>query len=364
MRNVSFVLTGAAALGLALSGLVMPSDVSAKEFYAGKTIKILIGRGPGSGTDATVRSFAKHWAKHIPGKPKIIPQNMKGVPTWNFIYEKAKPNGMTVAFSPYNPIPGMLKQKGFRAVFAKMEFLGGFVNPPMLYARIPKVTTNGATLKVNGALYGGQRPALRFDLLGRITLDLLGAEYRYTTGFGGGKKGLNAMRRSEVDLQTVGLNLYRLSIERALINTGKAAPLYYYTFPQAPNIASKIFGDIPSFSERYKQIKGKAPSGEKYDVYKWMGKTLNGLSYAAFLPPGTDQKAMAILLKAFKATAKDPAYRAEQKKMFGFNLPYVTKKGGEDVINTMTNAPQKYKTFMANYIKAGAKHNRKKKKKK
>jgi tripartite-type tricarboxylate transporter receptor subunit TctC len=350
---------------MAVTGYAVPSDVEAKDYYAGKTITVLIGRSPGSGTDATVRSFTKFWAKYIPGNPKIINKNTKGFPAFNIVYEKGKKDGTMLAFTPYDPVSPMTKRKGFRADYGKMSFVGGFVNPPMLYVLNKKLKNKDDIMKMKGAIYGGQRPTLRFDLMGRITMDIMGNDYKYTTGFGGGKKVLNAMRRGEVDLQTVGLNLYRLTAEPALVKTGKAIPLWHYDFPQAPQMAKKVFGpEIPSFEAHYTKVHGKKPSGELWDIYKWMAKTVNGLSYSAWMPPGVNQEAYKALRASFAKTAKDPAYRAEQLKMFGFNLPVVDHATGLDVVKAMTDASPARVAFMNKYIKEGAKHKIKKKKKK
>ena len=361
-RNL--VILGAATIAAATTSWTVPAS-AADPYYKGKTITVLIGRGPGSGTDATVRSFTKYWSKYIPGNPKIINKNTKGFAAFNTVYEKGKPDGTLITFTPYDPVSPMTKRKGFRADYGKMSFVGGFVNPPMLYALTKVIKSNNDIMKMKGAIYGGQRPTLRFDLMGRITQDIMGNDYRYTTGFGGGKKVLNAMRRGEIHLQTVGLNLYRLTAERALVKTGKAIPLWHYDFPQAPMMAKEVFGpEIPSFEAHYTKIHGKKPSGEMWDIYKWMAKTVNGLSYSAWMPPGVKKEAYEALLASFEKTAKDPAYLAEQKKMFGFNLPVVDRATGLDVVKAMTDATPAQVSFLNKYIKEGAKHKIKKKKKK
>ena len=47
-------------------------------FFAGKTITILIGYAAGGTYDATARLIARHMAKHIPGQPIMLPQNLTG----------------------------------------------------------------------------------------------------------------------------------------------------------------------------------------------------------------------------------------------------------------------------------------------
>jgi tripartite-type tricarboxylate transporter receptor subunit TctC len=45
-------------------------DVAA--FYKGKTLRIVVGSGVGSGYDITARVLSRHMAAHIPGNPTII----------------------------------------------------------------------------------------------------------------------------------------------------------------------------------------------------------------------------------------------------------------------------------------------------
>src|SRR3954452_20213018 len=50
----------------------------AKAFYAGKTLKIIVGLPPGGGADAYARLVQRHFSRHVPGRPTIVTQNMPG----------------------------------------------------------------------------------------------------------------------------------------------------------------------------------------------------------------------------------------------------------------------------------------------
>jgi tripartite-type tricarboxylate transporter receptor subunit TctC len=56
---------------------VQPAQ-SAQNFYAGKTIKLIVGLPPGGGADAYARLLQRHLGRHIPGMPAILIQNMPG----------------------------------------------------------------------------------------------------------------------------------------------------------------------------------------------------------------------------------------------------------------------------------------------
>src|SRR6188768_3149160 len=49
-----------------------------EDFYRGKTLRMLIGYGPGGGYDIYGRLVAEFLPRHLPGKPTIIAQNMPG----------------------------------------------------------------------------------------------------------------------------------------------------------------------------------------------------------------------------------------------------------------------------------------------
>src|SRR5215813_11443700 len=47
-------------------------------FYGGKTVRMVVGIGVGSGYDTNARLLARHLVNHIPGNPAIIVQNQPG----------------------------------------------------------------------------------------------------------------------------------------------------------------------------------------------------------------------------------------------------------------------------------------------
>ena len=63
----------------ALAGLIAPAQAQdAQSFYAGKSIKLIVGLPPGGGADAYARILQRHLSRHIPGAPTIVAQNMPG----------------------------------------------------------------------------------------------------------------------------------------------------------------------------------------------------------------------------------------------------------------------------------------------
>ena len=68
-----------AAVCLALAAPAAPAAAQdTASFYRGKTVRIVVGFSSGGGYDVYARVLARHLARHIPGNPSVIVQNMPG----------------------------------------------------------------------------------------------------------------------------------------------------------------------------------------------------------------------------------------------------------------------------------------------
>jgi tripartite-type tricarboxylate transporter receptor subunit TctC len=91
-------LTIGAAVGLAatlVSSVPMQAEPIA-DFYRGKTLRMLVGYGPGGGYDIYGRLVAEFLPRHLPGNPTIFTQNMPGAGSFvaaKYIYEIAPKDG-------------------------------------------------------------------------------------------------------------------------------------------------------------------------------------------------------------------------------------------------------------------------------
>jgi tripartite-type tricarboxylate transporter receptor subunit TctC len=85
------------ALGSALISTTLTAR--AEDFYKGKTLRFVCGAAAGGGYDTYTRAVARHIAKHIPGKPGTVVENMEGAGTLiaaNYMYNNAEPDGLTI----------------------------------------------------------------------------------------------------------------------------------------------------------------------------------------------------------------------------------------------------------------------------
>jgi tripartite-type tricarboxylate transporter receptor subunit TctC len=98
------------------------------DFYRGKTIRIVVGYSAGGGFDTYSRAIARHLAKHIPGKPAVIVENMPGAAglvAANSIYRAGRPDGLTIVNFQGTQVMGqILGREGVEFDARKFEWVG------------------------------------------------------------------------------------------------------------------------------------------------------------------------------------------------------------------------------------------------
>ncbi len=347
-----------AALLIITTSLTGCGDTAETEFYAGKTIFVYVGRPPGSGADLAVRSFVRFWQEHIPGRPTMVVKNVPGGAgsrVWNLAWDKKNPNDLEIFFSPVSGMAVITQQEGLRADLSKLPLIGALMSPNMTFARTERLSSAEDLPNVKGLQFGGQAPAHRFSILGRLSLDILGVEYRNVSGFSGSSDVFNAVRRKEVDIQTAPLNFYRFTVEPNVVRNGEVIPLWYNPVidQKGDVVPLEAAGDIPSFIDYYQSVKGEPPAGELFDIYKWLLPHVNGIVYGAFLPRDSSEQTVQMLRDSFAAVTEDKDYLVEEQKMFGFNLPVVKPQQGTAIIDSMANAPENVTVFLEQYIQQG-----------
>ena len=109
--------------------VLLSQAVHAREFYDGKTIKVVVGYAPGGGYDFYARMLARYMGKYIPGNPAFIVENMPGagsLASANYMYKLAKPDGLTLGHFSGSLFP--LQAMGQNEIAfdgAKFEHVGG-----------------------------------------------------------------------------------------------------------------------------------------------------------------------------------------------------------------------------------------------
>jgi len=78
MSRSSLNVAALSALAIALAAAGANDATAQSGFYAGKTVRIVVGSSAGGGYDTYARAIAPFLGEHLPGKPTVVVQNMPG----------------------------------------------------------------------------------------------------------------------------------------------------------------------------------------------------------------------------------------------------------------------------------------------
>src|SRR3954464_282280 len=63
---------------LIVGALPPATPAAAADYYAGKSVDMIVGNYPGGGFDIYARAAARHLGRNIPGNPTIVVKNLPG----------------------------------------------------------------------------------------------------------------------------------------------------------------------------------------------------------------------------------------------------------------------------------------------
>ena len=91
----------------ALAAATSPAWTAEPLSFKGKTITMIIGFPAGGGTDQSGRLIAAMLAKHLPGEPTLVTQNMpgaEGLMALNYFVQKTKPDGTSMTMGSQSEV--------------------------------------------------------------------------------------------------------------------------------------------------------------------------------------------------------------------------------------------------------------------
>lgn len=344
----------AAILATASVSLMLAMPASAQEFYAGKTISLVVPYDPGGATDTNWRILAPFFQKHIPGNPEVIIQNMaggSGNTGANYVYERARSDGLTLLAGPWNPVGVLTGGEGIRYDYTKMSLVAAFPDPVMTYVRRdvvegglekPEDIVNAGPFK-----YAGLRPDSSIDLTSRLSMDMLGLDYDYVTGYTGAAQRTASVLSNETQASGLGYVGFKSSVEPA--GEGQLVGLYYHALEPIPSIDDLM--DFPSF---YEAVKGEAPSGEEWELLRTVYLAIGVFLQSMWAPPGTDEAAIEALRAGYESMMQDEELQKLAIERLGGPLDFVPVEQASAAINELLNetSPEVIERLKA-YIASG-----------
>src|SRR4029453_15122791 len=125
-------------IGLAF-GVACSSPGEAQEFYRNKQLRMIVGHGVGNDYDLAGRFLARYLAKHIPGHPTIVVQNLPqaaSIAAANFLYAQAPRDGTVFgSFSRNVPSQALMGQANLEVDPRRFNWLGATSLPARVCVR-------------------------------------------------------------------------------------------------------------------------------------------------------------------------------------------------------------------------------------
>ena len=309
MRPIGRVLMSAMwAVAVALVAILATQAARSggvEEFYKGKTVSLLIGYSVGGGYDAYARLLARHFGKHLPGNPNVVPQNMSGAGSLkaaNYLYSVAPKDGSVIGtFSRSQGIAPLLDKAEFDST--KFTWLGSVTDEVSLcVTRHDAPVKTFSELLATPATFGSEGAGSDPNIFALFYRNVLGAKIKIVTGYPGTNEIQLATERGEVD-GLCGLSWSTLKGRYPHWLTGKKANILV----QAGIKMQPELPDVPSASELANQP-------DQRQILKLM---LIGQAMARpfTAPPGIPADRKAALIAAFERTTKDPDFLAEAEKL-------------------------------------------------
>ena len=176
----------------------------AQDFFAGKTVTLVVGYQAGSLYDTNARFVARHLARFIPGNPTVIVRNMPGAGTLtaaNNVANLAPKDGTTIALIARGmSIEPLLGGQGVRFEPLALNWIGSTSQEVSVIA--VRTDTGVKTLddvKTREVVVAGPAPGTDGVTFPTTLNNLLGTKFKIVTGYRSGAEMTLAVERKEVD---------------------------------------------------------------------------------------------------------------------------------------------------------------------
>jgi tripartite-type tricarboxylate transporter receptor subunit TctC len=298
------ILTSALALAAAVT-LAAPASQAedAAGFYKGKTVRIVVGYGPGGGYDTYARMIAPHLGKVLGAT--VIVENQPGaggVTALNRIY-MAQPDGLQLMIvnGTAAALGQLVDQSGVRYDLSKIEHLGIVSSSPWMWlvnSAHPIAKTPTEAMKLNKLIrWGGTSLTDGLSDGASVASEALKLKCKVVIGYKGSSAVALALQRGEIDSEYVSdtsANNY--------VHSGQAIAI-----AAMGRAKSRFFPNVPTIFEAVKLNK---------DQQQWFDfrANLDDLGRILVTTPKVPADRLAFLREAVKTVLTDPKVKAEGEK--------------------------------------------------
>ena len=329
-----------------------PVRAQTKPFYEGKTLRIIVGTAPGAGNDIKTRQFARHLAKHLPGNPSIIVENMPGgggLRARNYLYKLAEPDGLTIAeILRGTALQEAINQTGVRFKADKFHWIGNLTTATSIcLGRTDRV---GANLdeaiqrsKKKPFWLGEQGRDTAGAAEGKLLRKFTGLRLKVVTGYRGAGAIDLAVVKGESDLRCgFAWASAKARHKQWFKELGSAEP-FATLLMQTATTRNPDLPNIPTLREL-------APN----KVWKGVASMLSleyRNAYPILAPPAMPENLVKLLRQAFWATVNDPEYIADARQHGFVDDEPLRGEEVQKIVEQILTVPEESKKLMAQIIK-------------
>jgi tripartite-type tricarboxylate transporter receptor subunit TctC len=296
------------AAGAIFSLLLLTTPVAGQpggDTFAGKSVAMIIGFGPGGGYDLWGRTVGRHIGRHLPGAPTVIPQNMPGAGSYaaaSYIFNIAPKDGSVLGIIARDAALGPLSgATGARFDPTKLSWIGTPTKETnVCVAYHTSQVKSVLDLYDKQLIVGDTGPGTGTRSYPKALNELLGMKFKLVGGFPASSDVFLAMERGEVE--GICESLDSIKIRRPdWIPTRKISILFQGGAEPNPELDGVPF------------VLDLALTGEQRQGIEFLYAG-QGIGRPFVAPPDLPPDRLKMLRDAFKATMTDPAFVAEAQK--------------------------------------------------
>jgi tripartite-type tricarboxylate transporter receptor subunit TctC len=326
---------GAAALAAAAMAMaaIAPSRAAESEFFAGKTVQVLIGFSSGGGYDLYARTVAHHLGRHLPGNPQLLPQNMPGAGSLkvvNYLYNVAPKDGTAIALFAPGVMSEPLLGRGAGAQFdaTKFSWLGSASTEVSVCAFMASSGINSwHDMQTKSYVIGASGGGAESDVFATVLRNMFHLPLKIVTGYPGGTEINLAMERHEVDGRCGWSWTSLQSRSKALLTSKQIDVALQIGLEKDDSPYLKNVPLIMELTHDPAQLAALKVIVARQSIAR---------PFAA--PPGVPAERLQLLREAFDATMKDPDFLAEARKV-DLDIRPVAGKAVEALIKDIYASP-------------------------
>ncbi len=307
--------------------------VAQQNFYAGRTVRLVLGQPAGGGSDIYVRLIGRHLGRHIPGSPNVVVENMVGAGSLvaaNYVANVGAQDGTVIAIVgaaiPFSPLLGV-KEAQFDP--ARLRWL------PSPYSDVSGLTLWHASpvnsiedARSHELVLASANAFSTSSFYARLMTEVLGIKFKLIHGYNGTVPAFLAMERGEVEGHPSASRAGLKGAHPDWIADNKVKIIVQWGRAPSPELPGVPF------------LRDMAKNDADRELVDLAVAPLS-IGWPIFMGPGVADERVEIMRKALTDTYTDKDLRAEAKALsIDFDASPMSGQEVDALIRRTYNAPE------------------------